>query len=40
MNCDSNLFYSLSPIDSKVLLNMFREEVKKQNDSLNQSEHG
>ena len=30
MNCDSALFYSLSPIDSKVLLNIFKEEVKKQ----------
>jgi hypothetical protein len=34
MKADSNLFYSLAPIDSKILLNILNAEIKEQNDSL------
>ena len=34
MKADSELFYSLSPIDSKILLNILNAEIKAQNDSL------
>jgi hypothetical protein len=34
MKADSNLFYSLPPIDSKILLNILNAEIKEQNDSL------
>ncbi len=34
MKADSDLFYSLSPIDSKILLNILNAEIKAQNDSL------
>jgi hypothetical protein len=34
MKADSELFYTLSPIDSKILLNILNAEIKAQNDSL------
>lgn len=34
MKADSDLFYTLSPIDSKILLNILNAEIKEQNDSL------
>ena len=34
MKADSNLFYTLSPIDSKILLEILNAEIKQQNDSL------
>ncbi|MGA1049123.1 MAG: hypothetical protein ACO3UU_14030 [Minisyncoccia bacterium] len=34
MKSDSELFYSLSPIDSKILLNILNADTKEQNDSL------
>lgn len=34
MKADSNLFYSLPPIDSKILLEILNAEIKQQNDSL------
>lgn len=34
MKADSDLFYSLPPIDSKILLNILNAEIKEQNDSL------
>lgn len=39
MKADSDLFYSLSPIDSKILLNILNAEIKEQNDSL-KTQHG
>ena len=39
MKADSELFYSLSPIDSKILLNILNAEIKEQNDSL-KTQHG
>lgn len=34
MKTDSQLYYSLSPIDSKMLFNFFKEELKSKEDSL------
>jgi len=39
MKADSDLFYSLPPIDSKILLNILNAEIKEQNDSL-KTQHG